>query len=413
MPLRTLYDVCLDFYPDKAERAGTEAAELAAKGFSTYVEGDDLDQDKMWDMIRVLIRKHATYRAKHEGTTPDKELRRFYDLVRLDPSAWGVIYESMAYDYVSLVNFRLAGAKSFEFSDSLTSRLLRTEMNVDSSLIRLPFRTCQFTFAGEMVGEAARMAPEVRIEPDQSVSLMVSVLNHPDKSDKRLFRIAGGIIRGKRDSGNPGFDHKQTDVVTFFHRDLILSPGRTMESSLMTDWGNENFHVGIGEEANFDALKDLFLKHGKNFYRVVLNAALYLSSRAPDIGPERFPRDQIIEAAIGRSSAVRRRAAQQADRVSPFGYLEVGASLPPIVFGPSRGAGDDCPEASGGRVISKRFPVMGHWRNQAHGPGRSERKLIYIEPFMKGPEMAEAVNRSYLAVDAEREMPSDDWERRP
>jgi hypothetical protein len=37
---------------------------------------------------------------------------------------------------------------------------------------------------------------------------------------------------------------------------------------------------------------------------------------------------------------------------------------------------------------SYRFVVGGHWRNQACGPAHSDRKLIYIMPFIKGPEAA-------------------------
>lgn len=33
-----------------------------------------------------------------------------------------------------------------------------------------------------------------------------------------------------------------------------------------------------------------------------------------------------------------------------------------------------------------RVRVSGHWRNQAYGKGRSEHKLIWIEPFWRGPE---------------------------
>jgi len=42
--------------------------------------------------------------------------------------------------------------------------------------------------------------------------------------------------------------------------------------------------------------------------------------------------------------------------------------------------------AKAGWKIKTKFIVRGHWRNQAHGPGRSERKRIWIEPFWKGPE---------------------------
>ena len=38
-----------------------------------------------------------------------------------------------------------------------------------------------------------------------------------------------------------------------------------------------------------------------------------------------------------------------------------------------------------GREHQYRWWVRGHWRNQPHGPGRSQRRLIYIDPQVRGP----------------------------
>ncbi|WP_327040008.1 hypothetical protein OG400_18885 [Micromonospora ureilytica] len=40
------------------------------------------------------------------------------------------------------------------------------------------------------------------------------------------------------------------------------------------------------------------------------------------------------------------------------------------------------------RSQTSRFWVSGHWRNQAHGPGRSLRRPVYIHPFLRGPDNA-------------------------
>jgi hypothetical protein len=45
--------------------------------------------------------------------------------------------------------------------------------------------------------------------------------------------------------------------------------------------------------------------------------------------------------------------------------------------------------------LEHRCIVRGHWRNQAHGPGMTERKKIWIEPFWRGPEGAEAWRHVY------------------
>ena len=49
-----------------------------------------------------------------------------------------------------------------------------------------------------------------------------------------------------------------------------------------------------------------------------------------------------------------------------------------------------------GKSLDVRFVVRGHWRNQVCGINRSERKLIWIKPFWKGPEISEIVNKKYF-----------------
>ena len=39
----------------------------------------------------------------------------------------------------------------------------------------------------------------------------------------------------------------------------------------------------------------------------------------------------------------------------------------------------------GERIYRHRWLVRGHWRQQAHGPGRSQRKPVWIESHIKGP----------------------------
>lgn len=46
----------------------------------------------------------------------------------------------------------------------------------------------------------------------------------------------------------------------------------------------------------------------------------------------------------------------------------------------------DPSEATGERQYNRRWWVGGHWRQQACGPNRSQRKPIYVAPYIKGPE---------------------------
>lgn len=60
-------------------------------------------------------------------------------------------------------------------------------------------------------------------------------------------------------------------------------------------------------------------------------------------------------------------------------------------------------EAQGGREdreewYTHQFVVRGHWRNVAYGKGRSERRLRWIMPFLKGPEGTPVIRRPLVRV---------------
>ncbi len=57
-----------------------------------------------------------------------------------------------------------------------------------------------------------------------------------------------------------------------------------------------------------------------------------------------------------------------------------------IVLGRGVSASSNSSSEGTGTKLTVRTRVTGHWRNQAHGPGRRDRKLIWIEPFWQGPE---------------------------
>jgi len=62
--------------------------------------------------------------------------------------------------------------------------------------------------------------------------------------------------------------------------------------------------------------------------------------------------------------------------------------------------------------LAARFMVRGHYTHQPYGKGRLERKLIWIQPYWKGPEnLAAAIQRTY-EVDAE-EVDLDDADPKP
>jgi hypothetical protein len=86
--------------------------------------------------------------------------------------------------------------------------------------------------------------------------------------------------------------------------------------------------------------------------------------------------------------------------------IDLRAAVKEFVYGARRGV------SSPPKV---QFLVRGHWRNQPHGPGRQDRKHIWIEPFWKGDEQARVLLRAHNIkvrdapdLDAKKEVPADD-----
>lgn len=56
--------------------------------------------------------------------------------------------------------------------------------------------------------------------------------------------------------------------------------------------------------------------------------------------------------------------------------------------------------------VSARFMVRGHFREQPFGPGRAERRRIWIAPFWKGEDTAATLTRQYAVGEPEVEPPT-------
>lgn len=58
--------------------------------------------------------------------------------------------------------------------------------------------------------------------------------------------------------------------------------------------------------------------------------------------------------------------------------------------------GDDSPGGDGSRHLTTRHVVRGHWTRQRHGHGGTERKIIWISPYVRGPEWAPLVSKDHV-----------------
>ncbi len=288
--------------------------------------------------------------------------------------------------YFTFLNFELFGAKVFNFASGLAKNLLHTEINVKTNLIELPFKSCLFVYEDEaMIDAAYAIAKSKKTSINYNSPISVFLVMDDTMTEFPFRRLMMHIWHAK-----PSESH------LFLKRELCLKEEWDLERSLRTDWNNLSNEAadpsGIGMGTNDDSL---FYTDGLLFFRAVLNSILYVSSSEADVREALSPRASILVAAEEVASRPKKKALlSQAARNSALDYSQVGDSVAPIEV--SWGPKTNMPGTTSGSRPAVRFVVRGHWKQQPFGPGNSLRRLHWIKPYYKGPEVAALVNKPYI-----------------
>ena len=190
---------------------------------------------------------------------------------------------------------------------------------------------------------------------------------------------------------------------SFIKRELLIRDGWKLSETLRTDWNDIYRELGKEDEPTINEViygkpvdDTALVLDGVLFFRIVLNAILYLGSNDPSVVQHLSPHPKLLARLEAvKSSAKRKEGKSKIKCSSQLDFAEVGAdTIPIIVQKPNSSATDGTQQSL--IQLAKRFIVRGHWRNQPHGSQLSERKLIWIKPYYKGPEMADLVNRPYV-----------------
>lgn len=397
----TYYEFVRKVRPFVTELAEKDAADLLAQPEPpASIRSVDDYESRFQECLDLTNEQALEQMAAMTGRTVE-QCRPFFAQARMHHQAHFLsLYQSVNYEYHCLVNFALAGKKIFHFSDNLAEHLANTEINLKAALIQLPFQTCLFTFTSSAVVNAMH---NVR-GPAGRVAMNTAGLDYSAPiSAFMTVRPAG--------SGLPG----EKLVICAFHarlpgagylmlkREIYLGENWTLEQALHTDWKSitpENYGRGYSLNTNEDVIEPqedkTFYTDGLMFYRILLNAVLYLSSDQAELTAKGSPRPEILARAKDISSpSKRKKLLQSISRHTDLDYLEVGESVGPIVIKKGDAEGAEGGKGGSGKPLV-RFMVRGHWRRQAHGPERQERKLIWIRPFLKGPDLATTINKPYL-----------------
>jgi hypothetical protein len=263
------------------------------------------------------------------------------------------------------VAFRHAGDKTYTVADDLAWALKNTELRgVPANELRLPLPVIYFELpTGYKVYNKDTGWHE-------AAGVYVS---ESEWEGERLWRII--LVGLSKDPGNP-----MDDAIMFYTIDL--PNGVTVDSRVET----------ILKQASFPGVPgDKWVEVRESFRQVfnfVMNAALYathddvdqmLSDASPDY---RRLRERLFKAQGKKRGKIRAQMRQTASRPR----VVLGGR---VVIDRKKDDLEGDPGASQtGRRWKVRTLVRGHYRWQAHGPGRSLRKRIWIRPHYAGPQHA-------------------------
>lgn len=347
LPDRELPSTLLDFFakvePELAKFAQSDANALATSGYAPgFLRLEDVPTG-FFDFVSRRVEAGIARHARSEGIA---EGLAGTDL----SSALGpqrANYEQLGMLYHLILSFHLGGAKIFRIASSLAERLYETDIDVPASELKLPFPTLMLVYDDDVSFQAFHQGSPFGKAPYRG-SLSTVLVDVPAPDGDRLLAAT--------------LHHRGCHTHGMIHRSMRYGEG-SLKAMLATAWP--------GDPAREPDAP------GQAFNRLILNTILYISSRDGRVGPE--------TKTVGRPAPLVK---------SQLVHRVVGAGLVPM----RRLAGVTHAQASlnMGRQLNSRHVVRGHWKLQAHGAQGSSRKLVWVEPYVRGPKLGELLNRPRL-----------------
>jgi hypothetical protein len=194
--------------------------------------------------------------------------------------------------------------------------------------------------------------------------------------DEKLWDVDGVLVATNR-TEDDSFPARELKLIVC--PDRVYSPGPFTPIGIATEHRSVTLTDVAGrlEGQLHDRQLGLFRVDDLNdpLPNLVIGFLLYLMSEHPQIEPVEAP-------TLVRSSRTSRRPRADGKATRPrIGYVKIGVDW----VGSS-------PQGEPVATLTKMIWVRGHWRRQAHGPKHQLRRTIWIEPHVRGPDLAEQVD---------------------
>ncbi|WP_235591954.1 hypothetical protein [Leptospira interrogans] len=274
-------------------------------------------------------------------------------------------------DYLTILNFEIFNRKTFFISGQLTENLAFTDYNVTGKFLEPPFNCFLLVLNDELAKQLFCNIVKIIVkEYEEPINIFVTKVEEGENFLLKFY-IRFGKIQ--------------------LERALLVKSEIKISEIIKTDWENL-FNINefeTEEQSSLEKESSFFYESGFEFFRILINSILYLTSSGADI----VERKKIKS---GKKRAEAKRNENQSYNTKSFDYYEVGNTVGSIFI--DHNESNIMNNANSIKTVFKltiRFIVRGHWRNQPFGQGREQRKLIFIKPYYKGPDLADLVNKPY------------------
>lgn len=396
----TYFEFMASIRPELVSLAELDAAQLRHLGEISPVNSVDDYNSRFPKLVTATTYNMLGIEATSNDGLSDSELQTLFDQMPDQAKVALAKYNAnLSLEYHSAVNFALFDKKVFHVSDNLSDSLLNTEINTKSELIKPPFPCSLMTYTSKASIDALYRLVDPGnqvVSKDYKAPISVFVTEMPVYAP----------LTGRKLVLSAWHARLPDKTYVAVKRELYLGSDWTLERSLNTEWKDLE-HASSNTGLGFNAMgrdqgvatldSDDFFTNSLQFFRLVLNTLLYLSSSDKEVR-KCVSAHQAIEdkASSIKSPSRRRKELQSKKQYTAFDYSELGASVPPIQvrLGASSSDSDIPPRQP--MKLGTQFIVRGHWRNQAHGEGMAKRKLIWVKPHLKGPDLGKTLNKNYI-----------------
>jgi hypothetical protein len=263
--------------------------------------------------------------------------------------------------------------KIYYVTPQLAVKLAQTDLNVDSYFIRSPFREIYIQIDPGLF-------TITDLQGTYPVQGFYAYLKEDKQTDTKEIRIMASAVLPKV-AEIPFND-------TLFYYRLNLKRGKIKEQ--IKEDIEKNVQGKMDEIIRFGGKQNI--DHIEEFTYFVFNILLYITSKNPDIR-EQLPVDFKARIEGKKSIDKIRKLKKMAGRSTSYPIIIIGDNIKDETnqIEEIRRAG-----GVGNWKLTKRVYVSGHWRTQWYGEsGAKESDVIFIEPYTKGPELAEVINKRY------------------